>query len=127
MDELNLNLDDINLNDIADTNELPDGEYIVKLMEPKVVMSKAGNRMINYYVIVQEGEYSGRRFYSRWMLTPETIWKMKKDFDKMQYKPQDGKPRLEDIDGFMGVAQVKRRIDKAGEQQIDLLWKGPLV
>lgn len=102
-----LDLDFLNLDDIADAPPaLPTGDYNARIIEAEVRDARAGNKYISYAAVVTDGEFAGRRVYGIWSLKEENLWRMKRDFNRLGYKPAGGIPKVADLRGLEGVMMV---------------------
>ena len=118
MSKEELDLDYLNLNDIADSaTTIEVAEYHVRITEAEVRESKPPKKgkYVNYKVTIQSGPHAGVSLYGIWSLLPEWVYMMKKDFNKMGYAPPNGVPRLDDLRGFEGIVKIGERVRKDPE------------
>ncbi len=125
-------IDFLNLNDIQDAPPTIPGnkEYHLKIVEAVMKETQAKDGFyISYRVVVQSGEHAGEAFYGMWSLKEKQLWRMKQDFKAMGYAPAGGKPHLQDLLGFEGIARVKEEPAKDGRQAKNSVdkWLSPVA
>jgi hypothetical protein len=113
---------------------IPADDYKVRILEASLKTSNDGKtKFINYTVAVLEGPEAGKRIFGTWFLTDDNIWKMKRDFNRMQYFPVGGVPSLKDLVGMEGTAAIaeldrknpetKKRDPAMGKENTVSAWK----
>jgi hypothetical protein len=124
-------LDFINLNDINTAPPtVPAAEYHLKIVEGQIRENKEKTGYyFSYRAVIQSGEHAGDSIFGLWSFKEEALWKMKKDFKAMGYLPANGRPKIEDLIGFEGLAKIveKPRNDdpEQKENKIDK-WIAPV-
>jgi hypothetical protein len=57
---------------------VPEDDYVLKIIDSKLKDSQAGNSMIVWTFEFTEGKYEGRTINSNSVLTPKSLWNLKK-------------------------------------------------
>jgi len=115
---MNTTTEFINFDDISDRPPLlPTADYDVKLVDPEVRVGKAsGNKYISYAVVVQSGEFAGRRVYGMWTLGSDQIWRLKRDLKRLG-RLASGTPEeiAAGLEGAEGIVRITTKPGQDGE------------
>lgn len=97
---------------------IPEGVYKMQIQAPKIAYSRGtGNPTIECYLAAVEGIYAGERVYHQYVLTPDSMWRIRDDLRTLGRLPRDKFPidqpvNLQDtemvtlLDGAIGYASI---------------------
>jgi hypothetical protein len=102
-----LDLDFLDLDSVNDAPPVvPSGDYDARIIDAEVRESKTGSKYVSYTIAIMAGPSAGRRVFGMWSLKPENLWRMKRDFNRLGYKPEGGVPKIADIRGLEGTVTI---------------------
>lgn len=117
MARINIHLGDV---DSSGFVVLPEDNYIVQIQESsKIVRSKNDNLMIKWFGKVIEGNYEGKMVSWQSVLTPESYWFLKAQFEAINQPYDEDGFELEDWFGVeIGIInRVRTYEDSNGDKK----------
>jgi hypothetical protein len=101
----------IDFTQVAGIEPLPDGWYNVSIAEVKPGVSKQGHPKMDLQLIVEDGEYAGRRIFDTLSFHPQALWRTKAVMVAFGYA-EDFSGAIEPGDMVGRVAEIRIAIEQ---------------